>query len=100
MRSWPATRRRCRVRRRTIVSSAGTCSRKAFGTKRTTNPAAFLRAVADHPDEDGPRLVLADWLDERGDAARAEFVRVQCAAAALPAFDDRRVGLEDRADDL
>src|SRR5581483_11873304 len=28
---------------------------------------AFLRAVHDRPDDDLPRLIFADWLDERGD---------------------------------
>ncbi len=28
--------------------------------------------------DDTPRLVFADWLDERGDPDRAEFIRVQC----------------------
>jgi uncharacterized protein (TIGR02996 family) len=37
---------------------------------------AFLRAVIDHPDDDGPRLVYADWLDEQGDV-RGEFIRLQ-----------------------
>ncbi len=39
---------------------------------------ALLDAVKDHPDEDTPRLVLADWLDEQGtelDAERAKFIR-------------------------
>lgn len=39
---------------------------------------AFLRAVIDHADDVGPRLVYADWLDERGDP-RGEFIRLQCA---------------------
>jgi uncharacterized protein (TIGR02996 family) len=30
-----------------------------------------------------PRLVFADWLEEHGDAARAEFIRVQCAYATI-----------------
>jgi uncharacterized protein (TIGR02996 family) len=42
--------------------------------------AAFLAAIRDHPDDDGPRLVYADWLDERGHTDRAEFIRLQCAA--------------------
>jgi uncharacterized protein (TIGR02996 family) len=29
----------------------------------------FLRMIADHQDDDGPLLVLADWLDEQGDPA-------------------------------
>jgi uncharacterized protein (TIGR02996 family) len=40
-------------------------------------PPDLLASVARDPYDDAPRLVLADWLEERGDAARAEFVRVQ-----------------------
>jgi uncharacterized protein (TIGR02996 family) len=39
---------------------------------------AFLRAIADAPDDDAPRLVYADWLDEHGQPDRAEFVRLLC----------------------
>jgi uncharacterized protein (TIGR02996 family) len=42
---------------------------------------ALLAAIAAHPDEDTPRLVFADWLDEHGDPERAEFIRVQIALA-------------------
>lgn len=45
---------------------------------------AFLADILANPDDDAPRLILADWLDERngpGDAARAEFIRCQCALA-------------------
>jgi uncharacterized protein (TIGR02996 family) len=48
-----------------------------------TDAAAFLAAITADPDADGPRLAYADWLDERGDAARAEFIRVQCALAKV-----------------
>jgi uncharacterized protein (TIGR02996 family) len=44
----------------------------------------LLRAVIDNPGEDLPRLVYADWLQENGQAERAEFVRVQVELAALP----------------
>lgn len=37
--------------------------------------AAFLRAIAANPDDDTPRLVFADWLEEHGEPERAEFVR-------------------------
>src|SRR5215216_6655639 len=47
---------------------------------RPENP-ALLAAIIAHPDEDTPRLMYADWLDENGDPARAEFIRLQCAAA-------------------
>jgi len=39
---------------------------------------AFLRTIQDRPDDDGPRLVYADWLDERGHCERAELIREQC----------------------
>src|SRR5262249_51568994 len=46
----------------------------------SADEAALLRAVCDNPDEDTPRLVYADWLDEQGGesrTARAEFIRLQ-----------------------
>lgn len=39
---------------------------------------AFLRAIFADPDNDLPRLVFADWLDERGESAWAELIRLQC----------------------
>ena len=38
----------------------------------------FLAGIRAHLDEDTPRLVFADWLQENGDEARAEFIRLQC----------------------
>jgi uncharacterized protein (TIGR02996 family) len=55
---------------------------------------AFLRTIAAAPDDDAPRLVYADWLEDRGDP-RGAFIRVQCALAALPPDDPRRPDLED-----
>jgi uncharacterized protein (TIGR02996 family) len=61
---------------------------------------ALWAAIRAHPDEDTPRLVFADWLQEHGDEARAEFIRLQCQIARLP--DDHktrrkvRPGLEHR----
>jgi uncharacterized protein (TIGR02996 family) len=45
----------------------------------------FIRVISAEPDDDGPRLLYADFLEEKGDAAslaRAEFIRVQCALAS------------------
>ncbi|MCE9568304.1 MAG: TIGR02996 domain-containing protein [Planctomycetes bacterium] len=39
----------------------------------------FLDAICDNIDDDTPRLVFADWLQENGDDARAEFIRIQCS---------------------
>src|SRR3982750_4314118 len=36
----------------------------------------LLAAIIADPDEDTPRLVFADWLDEHGEPERAEFIRV------------------------
>lgn len=44
---------------------------------------AFIQAIVDSPADDTPRLVYADWLDEQGESARAEFIRVQCELARL-----------------
>lgn len=49
-----------------------------------TDRDAFLAAIVARPADDLPRLVFADWLDEQGEAARAEFVRVQCELAKCP----------------
>jgi uncharacterized protein (TIGR02996 family) len=39
---------------------------------------AFLRAIEAEPQDDVPRLVYADWLEEYGEADRARFIRLQC----------------------
>src|SRR5690242_1539927 len=36
----------------------------------------FLAAIQEAPDDDTPRLVFADWLDERDDPL-GEFIRLQ-----------------------
>ncbi len=45
---------------------------------------ALLKAVCDNPDDDTPRLVFADWLQEHGEEERAEFIRLQIEIAGLP----------------
>jgi uncharacterized protein (TIGR02996 family) len=42
---------------------------------------ALLSACKEQPQEDTPRLVLGDWLEEHGEPERAELVRVQCRLA-------------------
>jgi uncharacterized protein (TIGR02996 family) len=49
---------------------------------------ALLGAIWGHPHEDAPRLMYADWLEEHGQAERAEFIRVQCELAQLGVWDD------------
>jgi uncharacterized protein (TIGR02996 family) len=64
---------------------------------------AFLQAIRETPDEDAPRLIYADWLEEQGGAARAAraaFIRLQCRLVDLPDEDPVRDRLEDEAADL
>ncbi|MGE3809209.1 MAG: TIGR02996 domain-containing protein, partial [Gemmataceae bacterium] len=56
----------------------------------------FLDFIVAHPDDDVHRLVFADWYEEQGDAARAEFIRVQVEIARLPEWDVRQVTLRLR----
>jgi uncharacterized protein (TIGR02996 family) len=44
---------------------------------------AFLRTIIENVDDDGPRLIYADWLEEHGKPERAEFIRVQIQLANL-----------------
>ena len=62
---------------------------------------ALLATVCAAPEDDGPRLVYADWLEETGEpanVARAEFIRAQCELArpAAKGASARRAGLRKR----
>jgi uncharacterized protein (TIGR02996 family) len=71
---------------------------------------ALLNAIIAHPDEDTPRLVYADWLDEHAEVlpeprrasarAKAEQIRLQIEMAGLifgtPGFKKRYKALEKR----
>src|SRR5947208_11915649 len=59
----------------------------------------FIQAMLETPDDDTPRLVYADWLEERGDP-RSEFIRVQCAVARIAADDQRCHALQAREKQL
>lgn len=54
---------------------------------------SLLAAVRASPDEDAPRLVLADWLQDQPDPGlrdRGEFIHLQVMHDQLPADDPRR----------
>ena len=63
---------------------------------------ALLAAIVDQPDEDTPRLMFADWLDEHADAlptpaagrARAAFIRGDIAMSQLDEYDPVRLRWE------
>ena len=50
----------------------------------------LLADIAENPDDDTPRLVFADWHEENGDPARAEFIRVQLALASADEWAEGR----------
>jgi uncharacterized protein (TIGR02996 family) len=61
---------------------------------------ALLRAIVRHPDEDTPRLMYADWLEENDRAEEAEFLRVQCRLAAAEPSNPDYPELVDREEEL
>jgi uncharacterized protein (TIGR02996 family) len=53
---------------------------------------AFIEAVCAAPEDDAPRLVYADWLEDHGDEhdrARAEFIRLQCQQGRMAPDDPK-----------
>jgi uncharacterized protein (TIGR02996 family) len=57
----------------------------------------FVAAIVAEPDEDTPRLVAADFLEENGDPERATFIRVQVERAR---FESSNMGGSPEADEL
>jgi uncharacterized protein (TIGR02996 family) len=43
----------------------------------------FLAAIRENPDDDTPRLIYADWLEEHDEPERAEFIRLQVERATI-----------------
>lgn len=60
----------------------------------------LIAAVAASPEQDAPILVYADWLDEHGDSARAEFIRAQIERDHISPFDVRSLHLSLREEAL
>jgi uncharacterized protein (TIGR02996 family) len=65
-----------------------------------TDHDALYRAILAHPDDDTPRLVYADWLEENGRTEEAEFIRVECRLEADAPGDDYYCSLLDRREEL
>ena len=57
---------------------------------------ALLDAIFDHPDDDTPRLIYADWLQEHSEEPLAEFIRARCAIALLGNHQPRPLQLRER----
>jgi uncharacterized protein (TIGR02996 family) len=55
---------------------------------------ALLRAICESPADDLPRLVYADWLEDNGQAERAQFIRTEVDIYRRPEWDAERVRYE------
>jgi uncharacterized protein (TIGR02996 family) len=66
------------------------------------NREALIAAVLADPDDDTPRLVFADWLDEHGEHERAEVIRVGCRLVEARRRKRHKLarGLRDQQDRL
>lgn len=60
----------------------------------------FLKTIIANPEDDIPRLVFADWLEEHGQTDRAEFIRLQCEMEHGQIDDVERHGLKSRIVEL
>src|SRR2546427_10728947 len=60
----------------------------------------LLSDICERPEDDTPRLVYADWLDDHDQPERAEFIRVQVERAKLGVVGPRVAELELREREL
>jgi len=65
---------------------------------------AFLDDCKTAPDDDAPRLILADWLEDHAGVEavhdRGTLLRLQCEAARLPEHDPNAVAMRRQAGEL
>lgn len=61
---------------------------------------AFHQDIINNRDDDAPRLIYADWLEENGEALWADFIRTQCHLAASTPDSDQYVDLLERQTEL
>ena len=72
----------------------GSLNCKDLSAAPATTGDHLLRAVLCQPEEDTPRLVYADWLEENGDPDRAEFIRTEIQVARFGSKPHRTIGHE------
>jgi uncharacterized protein (TIGR02996 family) len=91
--------RRLRVYRYATEETGAAAKWQQSGGK--PNRDALMAGILADPDNDLPRLVYADWLEEHGDPERADFLRLQCRIAerhrseAVSADDADRLRVAD-----
>ncbi len=60
---------------------------------------AFIAEILASPNDDTPRLIYADWLEDQGDH-RAEYLRLECEIAGLRKSDSLFIELQPRMEAL
>jgi uncharacterized protein (TIGR02996 family) len=58
----------------------------------------WLDSCADQPDDDLRRRAFADWLEERGDYDRAEFIRLRVALSRVPEDEEDQTQVKRAAE--
>lgn len=61
---------------------------------------ALFARIMEEPEDDAPRLIYSDILEEAGDTDRAEFIRLQIRHARMAEDDPDRNGLQLRIEEL
>jgi uncharacterized protein (TIGR02996 family) len=56
---------------------------------------SFRQDIIEHPYDDAPRLIYADWLEENGQPERAELIRIQIELARWNLSNTRRAELKE-----
>ncbi len=76
--------------------------KKASPALASTSPhvVPFLEDIKDHAEDDTPRLLLADWLDDQGCYERAELIRLQCSLARARENDPRTPEWHQRTQEI
>jgi len=62
--------------------------------------AEFIRSIREAPDDDLPRMVCSDWLEEQGEAERAEFIRCQVEKSRLERESGGKLPVKEVIDDF
>ena len=60
----------------------------------------FLQSIYHDADDDVPRLIFSDWLEEHGNPDRAQFIRLQLACANDETGDASRPELMEQEREL
>ena len=94
----PRNRSRAEVWAKSKPKSSVALSRvqsRAAPRRGAESEADLMAEVLARPADDGPRMVLADWLLERGDV-RGELIALQCKRAGMARKDPAYKELETR----